>query len=208
MAIALVTGMVLQSTTEVQNGLGQTALNDWFYAVTGTFGSSSTDQAAAAAVDSNFAASYKALCSSLCTYWGVRLRIVAPTVYPGVEDTSNSGLGTNGATNMPGQVAGVMTKGTGQAGRKMRGRCFGPFPPPNAASSTGEMTAGYVALLNAVGTAAMNILTVGGAGNTAILNPCLYHRTTKTFTLLTTVNASTKWGTQRRRGDYGRPNLP
>ena len=67
----------------------------------------------------------------------------------------------------------------------------------------------YVALLDTLATALFNnIFLVGHGITTATLVPVIYSNPAGLISYPTVTNwrSNRKWGTQRRRGSYGRPN--
>ena len=185
----------------------QIALNVFHYDVTATTGTGATEAQIALAFDNLLAAAYKAVMANPATYRGVGTKKVYPT--QGLESISiaNVGVGTGGANTLPFQTAALLHIQTALAGRKGRGRAYLPFPPVAGATAGGEMAAGYVALCDAVGTALKTGVTAGGGGNTNTFTLGVYHRQTSAMDLWTSVACMAKWATQRRRGDYGRPNV-
>jgi len=186
----------------------QTALNDLYYNATSISGGGATDVDFAAAVSTAFAAGYKALIEPLCGFAGVRVSRVAPTITPSFLDATDAGAGTNASTMLPTQVTAVLTKGTPFAGRKYRGRIYFPFPTAADVGAGGVVSGGYIAVLAVLCAQFLSNITAGSAGNTAVMTPVLWHRSTRSTTQLTNFSVSSLWGTQRRRGNYGRPNGP
>jgi hypothetical protein len=108
-------------------------------------------------------------------------------------------------------VSACLTLLTGLAGRKFRGRLFLPFPGPADSTVTQNPvpTDAYVGKLTNFGVNVVSSFDIDdGAGNTAHLSPIIYHRSGGGSSLVIGFRANKLWATQRRRGDYGRPNLP
>jgi hypothetical protein len=131
-----------------------------------------------------------------------------------VDDFTAAGACTGGANLGPTQNSGVISKHTALAGRPFRGRNYIPFPWPAAIDANGAPTGAYSSLLNLLCAKLDTVLTVTGALGSATLVQTIYHakgygrppafqhtttRTVGTF-------ASGRYGTQRRRGEYGRQN--
>lgn len=170
-------------------------------------GTGATDAQIAASIDTLVAANYKALIQNNATYRGVGARRIFPTL--GLESTSvaSTGVGTAGANGLPLQVSGLLHIATLNATRKGRGRIYIPFPSTAAAAANGTMAAAYTVLLNALGATLSAGFSSGGGGNTNTFNWCLWHRASNTYDAWSAnAQGTTKFATQRRRGDYGRQN--
>lgn len=170
---------------------------------------SPTDQDAANALDAIAAPLYQQLLPQAVTYHGVRLRVAKVLPAPMAVTTSLlAGPGTIASDVMSLQTCGMVTKRTVLAGRAYRGRMYIPFPPETRNDPTGVPSAAYVADLATLATAiCLSVTPVAGGGGTCDLIPVLYHRGTASSTDLSTIVARRKWATQRRRSDYGKPNL-
>ena len=127
-----------------------------------------------------------------------------------VKSTTAPVVGTGGIGLLPEQVSGIVKKRTLVGGRHGRGRAYIPFPADIDNSATGRPTVAYV---TALATLALEMLTpvlvtVGAA--TVLLDPCIVNRSVPISLAATTpvldTNAEASWATQRRRGNFGRPN--
>lgn len=185
----------------------QLAINVLHYRVTAITGASTTTASAAARLEFLIQAEYKALLVALATFRGVGVKRLFPST-PTIEEFSSiaSGLGDVGGDPLPKQSAGIITKQTGLAGRANRGRMYIPFPGEDSNDGDGDPTAAYVGDLGALAAILEVPQTVGTAPNDATIQPILYHRLDGSFTFLTNFLPRNKWGTQRRRGDYGKTN--
>jgi len=189
--------------------VGQISINMLHYEIAGTTGTGATDQECATTLDNTAAPIYKAVISGLdsARYYGVdfRRQRPAPPFVPAVSK-ANTGSGTVNSETMAKQVCGIITKRTGFAGRKYRGRMYIPFPTETANTNDGTATTAYQTLLDAIG---LNLLTpiivTGGAGTTTLF-PCLLHPDGSIDRITAWLSRAT-WGTQKRRGDYGRTNV-
>jgi len=116
--------------------------------------------------------------------------------------------GLESGTLMPRQVSGIITKKTGFASRALRGRMYVGFMGIDQDTTAGHPTIGYIAELQSM---ADNLfgpaLTIVGAAGSTTLKSVLWHRGSRTFDYLTSGLARSRWATQKRRGDYGRPNV-
>lgn len=133
--------------------------------------------------------------------------ITAHPVAPG-SSTAMAGPGSEGQYPLPTQVSGIVTFQTAMAGRAYRGRFYMPFPPNTASDSIslGEPSAAYLTDLSALMDAIAVPLTSGTLPDQASLVPIVYHTSLNTFDDIISHRVNAKWATQRRRGDYGRPN--
>lgn len=116
--------------------------------------------------------------------------------------------GTAGTTPLPSQTCGIYTLQTPFAGRKYRGRSYIPFPD-YADSLMGAIpipTGAYFGKVADIATvcSGSEIVTTGGGATT--IEWGVWHRATGTITLNTDFRVTQKWATQRRRGNFGRPN--
>lgn len=156
-----------------------------------------------------FAPHYKALLSSSATYRGVGVRRIFPlplTVETVVSSQAGPGLVTGDP--LPKQTSGVITLRTGFAGRKFRGRVYVPFPGESDNTGSGFPGGGYLNALIALAPDFQTEFTVVNGAGSSVLVPIIWHRRTMTFDAITSTVHRLIWGTQRRRGDYGRPNPP
>jgi hypothetical protein len=140
-------------------------------------------------------------------YVGVALQRLSPLPLSVViTDNTNQANGTGGANELPLQVSGIVTLKTNLAGRANRGRMYIPFPPVAAQGTDGHPTNGYVTAVDTLAAIAILPQTVGTAPNQVVLTPVVYHKRLNTTTDITDKVARQRWATQRRRGDYGKPN--
>jgi hypothetical protein len=168
-----------------------------------------TLQQMAAALNTIFAPLYKNVLNANAFFRGVGTRRVHPPPLTLEATTDDSaGLGLILGDQLPAQVSGIITLKTQFAGRAYRGRVYIPFPgeASNTASATPDAT--YLSNLNLLGSAFITgVVVPNGAGNST-LTPVIFHRVNKLTTVLLDFTARPVWATQRRRGDYGRPNTP
>lgn len=189
-------------------GTNQLAINILHFYPAAVVGIITTAQFAVS-VDGLLAPVYKPCMHSSAKYLGVDAADVSslPTPVPD-QSAAHTGFGTAGAAAAPQQVSGVITKRTAFTGRKFRGRMFIPFPDESFNTGTPPSpTAGYVAVLDALAALALQPIIVSTGPNSATFNPCVMHGSTGvSFDRVTTWTSQLRWGTQRRRGDYGRTN--
>jgi len=196
--------------------LTQIGVNTTYWQVTSASGLGATYAQTADAFDFALSVEYRAYLSSESTYRGVSVQQVEPgPLSLQVFNNDSFGVGTNGAAVLPGQDSPVVSWATTLAGPRFRGRIFLPFPSANAINATGRLTALAISLYASLGTAYVTPVVAGVGPNTSTLRLCLRsevipHTVPKVYIypLVVTGSASAKMGTQRKRGDYGRLNLP
>jgi hypothetical protein len=199
-------------TTQVE----QTAVNTVRYIVTGVGGGGLTNQQIATYMDGAIAPFYKPILCNNATYRGVGISRVVPTPRTVVSySAASTGIGTGGATNLARQTTMLISTVTAFAGPHYRGRFYTAFPPAQFQLPTAD--APTVAALVALSSLAItvfqfpNSLIVGGAS--IQLWPLVFQARKKgppivppSWNLVTNVFVRQFWATQKRRGDYGRPN--
>jgi len=152
---------------------------------------------------------YQAAMIDTATYYGVTAQAYRSTLGWSIVETrnANAGAGTVNGDPLPMQTCGLITKINTKAGRKNRGRIYVPFPGEADSTVNGVPSAGYVLKLRDIG----NILCVDqlvavGADN-CLMTPVLGNLETGPLADVSAHVDRTKWATQRRRGEYGRPNV-
>jgi len=186
----------------------QTAVNVRHYAVTAKAGVGATPLEFAAQISAAVAGPYKGLMSSLADFHGVDAQVVWPI--PGLAEgtIANAGPGTITGDPLPFQTCGLIALRTATPTRHGRGRVYIPFPAETDNSNTGVPSAGYVTALDLIGTQLFLPRTPGTGGNTNTLTPVIYNRVAHTALGVTQWISRLYWATQRRRGNFGRPNAP
>lgn len=162
----------------------------------------------ASAIDTLVFAQYIAAISIFANYRGVGCQNTDPPISTEYTTSANAGPGTVNFPLAPTQTSAILRKQSSQGGPAGRGRLYLPFPAVNAFANDGSMTAGYLALAQAVAAVIPTILVVTGATGTSTFDLVLVTRgSTNPNRLVDTVTAVGLWGTQRRRGQYGRKNV-
>jgi len=164
----------------------------------------------AIAFDTLFATNYKNFLGGNAAYRGVtakRLTSIQSIQYPAV---GGAGPAAGGATVCPTQVAGLITIRTRFGGSGYRGRVFLPFPASSYLATTGAPGAPIIALMGNIALSMGPSITItGGAGSSCILQQVIRKRggilTNDPQVIGYTVQP--KFATQRRRGQYGQPNV-
>jgi hypothetical protein len=197
----------------------QAAVNRFYVTVSSVTGASKSQLQIAQNYDAALAPLYKLMMNNQVSYRGVEVQRVWPLPVIDAESTvANAGAGTGGAQQLARQTCGVISSTTLYAGPPYRGRLYLPFPAAALQDATLDVpVAGYLAnALTVAGYIWQQNVVVGG-GNSATLLPVIWHgkygypaRTPPivpySFTYISGFNVQSRWGTQRRRGDYGRPN--
>jgi hypothetical protein len=151
---------------------------------------------------------YRAILAPGAVFIGLGLRRIrpAPPTQDAVEKVS-TGPGTLPAGDLLAkQTSGVISLKTGFAGRAFRGRMFLPFPSEAINTANGAPDVVYKTAVDVLAVQVKATVVVTSGTFTINLVPVIYHRGTHTVTDVTDALTSPLWGTQRRRGDYGRVN--
>jgi len=217
MAVALTAGDIVLARiwtfapTEVQ-----AAVNSIHYTVSSVGGTPGNDQDVADLLDSIIAPEYKACLSHLAQYRGVQVYILKNT-FPYLAKTVpaativNAGDGGGDSTYLPTQTAGIIRYGTPNPGPYGRGRSYIAFPSQSMDSGGGTPSNAYQADLLTLATSLAAGLAISTGGRTATLVRVIVHGTRKDGSHpgpspVTTFLTSPAWGTQRKRGVFGRTN--
>lgn len=184
---------------------GQLFINVQHYRVIAVAGSSTDLATLMSTLDNNWSAALKGLMNTTFTYFGSAWKRINPAGPSFEWIIFNAGAGTLASGDpLPKQVAAVVTKLTAGTGRAARGRLYlGGF---GEADNTGS--APDPATITAINTA-ISIITVDtatGGANAVTVRPVIYHRASNSTTDITGIRCRSIWGTQKRRGDYGRVN--
>lgn len=169
-----------------------------------------TDTEIATTFDQAWGPLYKAVMSSQATYRGLQVQKIRPLpIHVATQSTAAAGVGLNAGDALPRQTSGILTKRTQFAGRAKRGRVYVPFAYEGANDATGNPIAAYVTgLTNLANELRIIKPIVGAGGNNCEMRPVLFHRVPGTTDNISNIVSQAKWATQRRRGSYGRPNVP
>jgi hypothetical protein len=115
--------------------------------------------------------------------------------------------GTGGTSPMPTQVAGIITRRVLLTKNTNRGRVYIPFPDKTASLATETPSGVYLTNLNLLKLALMPIIAPFQSDGMQPWAPGLGSITKGDFNGLVDCQTRAKWATQRRRGDYGTPNV-
>lgn len=191
--------------------LTQTSINQCDFRVLSITAGAPLDSDVCSALSGFVGVFYKPCLNQVATYHGADLRLLStgPVPLP-VNSTTGSGAGTGGADPLPTQVCGIFTKNSGTTGRANRGRFYVAFPSLADMTAGNEYpTLGYTAkVFNLSGqvTGPRNLVVPSGTLNIE----WGLGKTGASLAFVPTPSATARrlWATQRRRGDYGRPNPP
>lgn len=171
-------------------------------------GGGATDQEIADAMSLQLGGLLRPCLTSKATFLGATAQRIHPM--PPLNafiSTAGQGAGMVGANALPKQVSGLISLRTNNAGRKYRGRMYVPFPgEEDSVDVTGSPTNDYATRVLALGNKMVTGVTTSGAVDWSALECVIYHRSSLTWDQVTSCRVRSKWATQRRRGDYGRPN--
>lgn len=155
------------------------------------------------------AAAYTGLLSDHCDVLGCMARQVSPVVLDNwTVSTWDKVPGTGGATRLPDQVAYLISLKSDSIGKKYMGREYVPFPPTEA-NDDGSVETTYLTDLQALGAILSSPYSLSVGGRTATLNPVAKAGGAfSSLAVLTHYEAHNQFATQRRRGAFGRFNVP
>lgn len=189
---------------EAQNGL-----NVLHYIVTDVVGVSITDAALLDLILNVVAPKFKAYMPATATFSGASLQVIDPPPMAGLTTSViGAGPGTQVADALPPVASMLFTKRTALAGRAFRGRMYLPFWSEASSDANGDPLVAALALGKAIADVLLAPTLWDDGANGVYLTPVIWHRTTKSYTEVTTYLARTKWATQRRRSQINRGDAP
>lgn len=212
--ISVVSGDVVLTRT-VCSFAGQVSMNVAGWTVGTVVAAGVTLLEIADDLDAFFSAVYPALLTNNAQYYGLGARkFVGQRLSLEFAGTANVSAGTGGATPLPTQTCGMVTKQSAVAGPAGRGRIYVPFPDASMNAAPGIPTAGYMTNLGLMAARYANPRVVVGAGGSVTLTPAIvrYPRPNLPTPILlgttpwANATARQKWATHRTRGVYGRLN--
>lgn len=209
MPFVLAIGDVVQVTSFCRVNQ-QAGLNVYRYIVTNLVGTTTTDLQVAQTWDGRSGGLLAACLSSSAAYQGAEARVLFKVDPPIPQFAEDLTVGTGGPNVLPTQVCGLVSWRSDFTGRRARGRSYIPFPATNFTGAGGEPTAGYLGRVEAYAASVQPPLVVlGGMGDSATLTLHVSHKVGITpLYPITSHLVRQGWATQRRRGDFGRTNLP
>jgi len=203
LAVNQILKVAMRCTTPTQE-----AINTIYLKILSLTGTVVTDLDAATTIGNWVAPLYMALMPDEAEFSSVECTIVSPTPYVTQLYTGAAGAGNHSGSLMSTQTSVVVTKRTPFPGRANRGRMYLPFPPKESASVDGFVTVTYAALVGdfLIGMLALNILTNDAETGEATFSWVICGPDGSNPVLITDFTSFTKFGTQRRRGNYGKTN--
>lgn len=199
--------IVHRSQQELQLGL---FITHWL--VSGTTAPPPTEQEVVNFYNGTVGPLVHPLLNNQAYYVGSTIQVVRPLPMGNLWRSEQVAFtGTAGASALPKQCSGIISKYGAVSGQEHRGRVYVPFPSESDNSSLGAPENAYVTRLRTLRDFLFTnqVLTLSVIPLIAItLAPRLYHRTDGTHEQVVTSLARQKWATQRRRGDYGKVNPP
>jgi hypothetical protein len=187
----------------------QVSFNNIVYQVRSVAGGGVTDQAIVTTVDGLVAPLMKVILGNNASWYGTSLGKIWPLPRTAtVIETGNAGVGTAVTPSQPGQVAGIIKGKTDLAGHKQRARLYLPFVYEGGNDTiTNVPTAAAIAHFNTIAAQVYTPYTVTVGMNSTTVVPVVFHRLTHTSNDITAYGPGLKWATQKRRGNYGQPNV-
>lgn len=204
--------VVIAISDVIQHGLTsqlgvQAGVVNWYWRANTVVNGGITLGELATGFENLYAPAMKVLLTNNATWRGTRIqRVVPKPVSAFAYDIGNQGPGTGGAEPLPKQIAAVITWYTDFGGRMFRGRSYIPFASETNNDPNGIPNAAYVANLTTLMNARLGDRTIVGLNGSVTFSPIIFHRKTSTSNPLNSGRANARWGTQRRRGDYGQQN--
>ncbi len=187
----------------------QASINTVHYQVTGVGVTPATLEDFAANWSALVAPKIKPMIYNGALFDGVVAQVISPLpLMARVLEDGDQGIGTAGAVGAPRQAAPLIRFQTDFAGPGFRGRNYLPFLSSSHVIGYGYASPTYVALALVLSEAMRNFTAVSNGGRTATVRLGLWKRAGSIFTPVVSTSAGPDLATQKRRGTYGRPNLP
>lgn len=201
------------TTVAYHDPTSQIGVNDWGFVVSAIAGGAAGPQDLATILATDWVDAWRAWNSDTVTFAMIGVRVINPatgkTSDYGEDPPAVSGLLATPPGIVPSQVSPVVRVVSTYGTRSGRGRRFLPFMSNAWVNSDGRLTAGGVTALNAWVNAVIATQTHTTTGGVDItIAPRLLHRKPLPVSGTPIISAAVtgSLGTQRRRGDYGRPN--
>jgi hypothetical protein len=209
--VLLTNGMVLQMRVWASDSV-QASVNTFHYLVQSPITGTPTDQDFFTKWAQDFVPLYKSLLSAKATIEGCTGQVVSKPIGLLFKDATQAGLGSFGPDAAPWQVSGITSWGTAFGGRAFRGRTYFPFVATLAVNTAGHPSDAYITAMGLFSDAFVGATSWILAQGTAVIIPVIKHRKNKDGitpieTPIVHGTVSRLFATQKRRGDYGRPNI-
>jgi hypothetical protein len=143
-------------------------------------------------------------------YLGTRVRRMRPVGTDSwATNNASGGNGTAGAVALPTQCAPLISFRSDTLGKAGEGRMYTPFPSASDVVGNGVCSAGLITRLSALGSYFVTplVVTAGGSSMTFFCSPFKVGQTGPLSPYTQAIVAGV-FATQKRRGAYGRTNLP
>jgi hypothetical protein len=187
--------------------LGQVSLNVYWYSVGSSAGPVSYKTLLPAWIALAFPV-YTPCMHTSALFVDATLQVVAPNnhITPTLFAAAIMAPGTALGNPQPQQVAGLITRRVNLPKNNNRGRVYIPFPSTAGTSTVERPSAAYIALLTTLQQALLPTTAPANVGGQQ-WSPVLYKLGAVAGNALISALPSNKWATQKRRGDYGIPNV-
>jgi len=154
-------------------------------------------------------AAMQAILSTEVNILGTKVNQLQPHVtgsVPLAGIASSTSTGSVSSHTVSKQTSLVITKLSLISGRTGRGRIYVPFPSIVDFVAGGEPESTYLTDVDTFYADLFGLTAVTSVAGSANLVTIIYHRKTGGFTTQVGYRINTRYGTQRRRGDYGKTN--
>lgn len=148
-----------------------------------------------------------------CQFAGIGVKNITPPATVEFVSTLPDAAGVGPPGELPNQVSYVVNFKTILSGRGHRGRCYPGFPPRDHANAQGNMSIAGITAVQLWASGFPITQNTGGGSETAVFRAVVLRRTQgglplpfPSYDFITTCTARLRFGTQRRRGDFGRTN--
>jgi len=153
---------------------------------------------------------YKQLISQSAVFRGIGVSRLTPNPTSEFPDVSQAGVGGSASDTLPSQTTGVLKYVDGGRGASHRGRIYLPFPTETFSDALGIPTNPYLANITTFAAILFAGITTVNGINGAGWQWVMRHRkpVPNTYSAVSNYFAVQKWARQKRRGMYGKPNVP
>lgn len=150
---------------------------------------------------------YQAVISSVSAVSGIGITKIHP-LPRGMESVSTFGanMGQVAGDILPLQVSGLITVRSALAGPGGRGRIYIPFPGETDNDGNGHPVITHTDRMSSLAAGYFTSLLVTEGPITNTFNARIWKRMARVAVPVTSMTARPNWATQRRRGEFGRPN--
>jgi len=159
-------------------------------------------------LDNDFSAVVKNCMTADATYYGSQLYFLTPPASPPRPDnnTVNQGPGSDLGEALPLQTSGLISLYSETLGKAGQGRIYIPFPSIDSQGTDSTPDGLYMIDLDNVATDLTTPKVIVSGIVTSTWVPVLYVPGGPPPKTITKYIARDGWATQRRRGNFGRPN--